>query len=306
MKNPDVEREVNRENKENTEEKEKILPIKEQKNRKKDETKLRDKVLVNRERDTKLLAGKSYRDREERKHERDNKHKKHEDKKLHKREDKDVHIKEDRNKNKEFKDDCHQKEKYLEEKRGKSYEKMRQEKRLRLSELKKQSTTEDNIENPKELIQNKKHVIEKKKILTNTEGDDGKFKETAPCKVTTESKYELMKNDTHKKIRKNVVTGMKASGSQGDVTDNQSEKISRVFKDNLDEDTSNKIKINKRRSSLESGGENGGGDGGHLRRHKSLDGGDDGDLQKNQHDDKDKTRKDKRKERRIRNKVFIV
>lgn len=85
-------------------------------------------------------------------------------------------------------------------------------------------------------------------------------------------------------------------------------------------------RIMKRRNSLESGGESGGsgskncggsgssGGDSHdcrdfdiscLRRHKSLDGGDDSNFQKNGADDKDKDKKDPRTERRIRNKVLI-
>ena len=62
-------------------------------------------------------------------------------------------------------------------------------------------------------------------------------------------------------------------------------------------------KIVKRRSSLGSGGEGGGGDGSCLRRHKSLDGGDQSNLKKEERDDKEKDKKDPRLERRIRNKV---
>lgn len=64
-------------------------------------------------------------------------------------------------------------------------------------------------------------------------------------------------------------------------------------------------KVTKRRSSLESGGEGGTGDGNCLRRHKSLDGGDQNNLQKTENEDKEKDKKDPRLERRIRNKVYI-
>lgn len=59
----------------------------------------------------------------------------------------------------------------------------------------------------------------------------------------------------------------------------------------------------KRRSSLESGGEGGTGDGSCLRRHKSLDGGGQSNLQKSESEEKEKDKKDPRMERRIRNKV---
>lgn len=60
-------------------------------------------------------------------------------------------------------------------------------------------------------------------------------------------------------------------------------------------------KIVKRRNSLESGGDSATSDNCHLRRHKSLDGGDQDSLQKSD-SDKDKDKKDPRLERRIRNK----
>lgn len=62
-------------------------------------------------------------------------------------------------------------------------------------------------------------------------------------------------------------------------------------------------KIAKRRSSLESGGDNVGGDSAHLRRHKSLDGGEDNSLQNNERERKEKGKKESKTSRRIRNKV---
>lgn len=74
---------------------------------------------------------------------------------------------------------------------------------------------------------------------------------------------------------------------------------------NEDDDSEEKkdSKVTKRRNSLESGGEGGTGDGNCLRRHKSLDGGDQNNLQKAENEDKEKDKKDPRLERRIRNKV---
>lgn len=76
---------------------------------------------------------------------------------------------------------------------------------------------------------------------------------------------------------------------------------------NVDDESEEKkdSKVTKRRSSLESGGEGGTGDGNCLRRHKSLDGGDQNILQKTEIEDKEKDKKDPRLERRIRNKVSI-
>lgn len=63
-------------------------------------------------------------------------------------------------------------------------------------------------------------------------------------------------------------------------------------------------KITKRRNSLESVNDGGAGDGAFLRRHKSLDGTDQGNFRKSGGEDKDK--KDPRTERRIRNKVSFA
>lgn len=65
-------------------------------------------------------------------------------------------------------------------------------------------------------------------------------------------------------------------------------------------------KLMKRRSSLESGGEGGTGDSNCLRRHKSLDGGGQSNLQKSESEEKEKDKKDPRLERRIRNKVSSI
>lgn len=62
----------------------------------------------------------------------------------------------------------------------------------------------------------------------------------------------------------------------------------------------------KRRNSLESGSEGGTGDSNCLRRHKSLDGGGQSNLQKNENEEKEKDKKDPRLERRIRNKVSCL
>lgn len=70
-----------------------------------------------------------------------------------------------------------------------------------------------------------------------------------------------------------------------------------------DECEEKESKVVKRRSSLESSGEGGAGDGSCLRRHKSLDGGGQSNLQKNENEEKEKDKKDPRTERRIRNKV---
>lgn len=81
--------------------------------------------------------------------------------------------------------------------------------------------------------------------------------------------------------------------------------VTNICTDANDEDDSKdkESKVVKRRNSLESGGEGGAGDGNCLRRHKSLDGGGQSNLQKNDNEEKEKDKKDPRLERRIRNKV---
>lgn len=71
-------------------------------------------------------------------------------------------------------------------------------------------------------------------------------------------------------------------------------------------ETKKESKMMKRRNSLESGSEGGTGDGNCLRRHKSLDGGGQSNLQKNENEEKEKDKKDPRLERRIRNKVSCL
>ncbi|XP_008544707.1 regulator of nonsense transcripts 3A [Microplitis demolitor] len=283
LKNPEVERDSNRDNKEN--DKEKILP-KDSKNRKREETR-RDKVLPARDRDTKTL-GKSYRDREDKKHERDNKqvNKKYEDKKSYRRDD---YGKEERRESKGSREDAgagtgggggnYHKEKLADERKGKSYEKMRQEKR-RLADAKK-----DEVDLPKDKVREVDlNKCETKKdvtvdLLPSTAGEcDDKSND---CK----SLNELPDNPKDEKV-----VDCKFVGSIKTEETNKSEIKVR------------NVKVPKRRSSLESGGDGGGGDGAFLRRHKSLDGGEEDNLRKNEHEYKDKDKKDPRLERRIRNK----
>lgn len=86
---------------------------------------------------------------------------------------------------------------------------------------------------------------------------------------------------------------------------NNTERENSVDNEGTNEDGSEskmEAKVMKRRSSLESGGEGGTGDGNCLRRHKSLDGGGQSNLQKSESEEKEKDKKDPRLERRIRNK----
>ena len=150
MKNPDLEKEANKD-KENKDEKERSI-TRDLKLRNKKEDKFREKLF--RDRDAKLTI-KPYRDREEKTKYRDMKHqKKYEEKKFYGKKDERENFKERTEERRgalrderkfENKDDHRDyRDRKIEEKRGKSYEKMRQEKK-RLSETKRQSATE-NIE----------------------------------------------------------------------------------------------------------------------------------------------------------------
>lgn len=133
LKNPDMERESNRDDKENKDDRDKLSP-KDPKNRSKRDDKVREKST--RDRETKPII-KGYRDRvDERNKDREIKQRRYDEKKLYGRrdesgkDDKRIDLKDDRRY--EVKED-----RKVEEKRGKSYEKMRQEKK-KLAETKKQ------------------------------------------------------------------------------------------------------------------------------------------------------------------------
>ena len=108
-----------------------------------------------------------------------------------------------------------------------------------------------------------------------------------------------------------VITGKKSGNRRKDDQDAEIN-LSKLIFDETDngiefDDTERAMKKNRkivlRRSSLESGAEAGGGDAGRLRRHKSLDGGDEDNFRQKEIRYKDKDKKDPRMERRIRNKV---
>ncbi|XP_063992966.1 regulator of nonsense transcripts 3A isoform X2 [Diachasmimorpha longicaudata] len=293
LKNPDAERDVGRENKENKEEKER--PQKDSKNRKKDE-KLRDKVLGPRDREGKTSA-KGYKD--DRKQDRDVKHqKKHEDKRSSNRRE-DNHSKDDKRAEgkvpKEPKEEVReQKERRIEEKKGKSYEKMRQEKR-RLAESKKQ--VDGGAEGGKEVKKREEGERCKK---------EGKVERTETAPSPSQSGGG---DSGDKKVQSKERTPKNSECREGeavrplDPVDTKKEPRA-VDEEPREDSPSGKKpqKLSRRRSSLDSGGNVGGGDGAQLRRHKSLDGDDQSNLQKHTHDDKHKEKKDSRKERRIRNK----
>ncbi|XP_076685709.1 UPF3 regulator of nonsense mediated mRNA decay isoform X2 [Andrena cerasifolii] len=322
LKNPDLDKEMYKDNKENKEEKDK-LPPKDIKNRVKKEDKLREKVP--RDRDSKPIT-KGYRDRvEDRNKDRDMKHqKRHEDKKVYGRRDERDSIKDDRridgkdDRKYDFKEDIKDsRERKIEEKRGKSYEKMRQEKK-RLAETKKQNVefnidAESNTKSKSEeegpqrkepqvdSCENTKGKEESVNDKDDTETCKGKEREeTKERKVLVEDRIpdlELIKEQ--KKIETVSTTGE----TNKDIEKSKSnEHINKDGNENDDAEEKKDSKVTKRRNSLESGGEGGTGDGNCLRRHKSLDGGDQNNLQKAENEDKEKDKKDPRMERRIRNK----
>lgn len=312
LKNPDLDKEVNKDNKENKDERDKASP-KDLKNRNKRDDKLREKIP--RERDLKSLP-KGYRERiDDRNKDRDLKHhRRHEDKKLYGRRDDREFLKED--KKSDIKDDrkydikedvkeC--RERRIEEKRGKSYEKMRLEKK-RLAETKKHNVelTIDNndvtrmTKEEQDVLQEtstEELVTTTKRVLDSTsEKDHGKS-------IGNVKLIEDMQ-DTESMLNKSRDTEIKVHNEKdaGTEKSKSNEHINREADVETESDEKKESKVVKRRSSLESGGEGGTGDGNCLRRHKSLDGGGQSNLQKSENEDKEKDKKDPRLERRIRNK----
>lgn len=340
---------VNRENKENKDDKEKTLQ-KDVKNRNKKEEKYRDKIG----RDVKVPAKNFREDRIKEKEVKQSK--KHEDKKFYNKKD-ESHAKEDRAHDKE--ETTSHKEKKLEEKRGKSYEKMRQEKK-RLAETQKKQNIEqaseeldydnanDNCDEDYEDAGmsssiEKSESENRSKHKNKKSGEATKSDETKVSAEQLNDSSRTTKNDldqnkeTEKSIDRKLQGKCNAENKYTPVVSKIitvvfyfAEICDRLYQPTLeDSDTKKspaKSRIAKRRSSLESGGDSGTGvkvggsggkgsgsgddsrdhDGACLRRHKSLDGGNDNNLQKNGSDDKEKDKKDPRLERRIRNKVILL
>ncbi|KOC65468.1 Regulator of nonsense transcripts 3A, partial [Habropoda laboriosa] len=276
--------------------------------------KLREKVP--RDRDSKSIT-KGYRDRiEDANKDRDIKHqRRHEDKKIYGRRDERDGMRDDRKY--DFKEDVKDsRERKIEEKRGKSYEKMRQEKK-RLAETKKQiieltvdsentakSRNEDEEFQKKEyqvdLYENVKEREEPMSDKNDVEINKGKEKqEINERKVLIEDSVQ----DPEMKEQKRSEAVLTVIENNKDTEKSKSnENINKEGNEDNESEEKKDSKITKRRSSLESGGEGGTGDGNCLRRHKSLDGGDQNNLQKTESEDKEKDKKDPRLERRIRNK----
>lgn len=135
LKNPDLDRESSKDDKENKDDRDKLSP-KDLKNRNKRDDKVREKS--SRDRESKPII-KGYRERvDERNKDREIKQRRYDEKKLYGRRDEREGVKED--KRIDLRDDRRyetKEDRKVEEKRGKSYEKMRQEKK-KLAETKKQ------------------------------------------------------------------------------------------------------------------------------------------------------------------------
>lgn len=312
LKNPDLDKEMCKDNKENREEKDKFSP-KDIKNRIKKEDKLREKIT--RDRDSKSLI-KTYRERiEDRNKDRDVKHqRRHEDKKIYGRREERDGVKDDRrfdgkdDRKYDFKEDKDSRERKLEEKRGKSYEKMRQEKK-RLAETKKQNVEISADTESAVKLRGDDEEFQKKESQTdsyeNVKGEDEPLGDKDDANIhkgrdqESNDKKVLIEESVQNLGTKEQRTDIKTFEGHKDIEKSKSHE--NINKKDESEDKKDS-KFTKRRSSLESGGEGGTGDGNCLRRHKSLDGGDQNNLQKTEIEDKEKDKKDPRLERRIRNK----
>lgn len=162
-----MDKESNKDDKENKEERDKLSP-KDLKNRNRRDEKIREKLP--RDRETKPII-KGYRERvDERNKDREIKQRRYDEKKLYGRRDERESIKEERRT--DFKDDRRyeaKEDRRIEEKRGKSYEKMRQEKK-KLAETKKQMV-DATISNasPKKMREGHDTVQEKENITGSEE-----------------------------------------------------------------------------------------------------------------------------------------
>ncbi|XP_018057068.1 PREDICTED: regulator of nonsense transcripts 3A-like isoform X2 [Atta colombica] len=289
LRNPDLDKELNKDDKENKEERDKLSP-KELKNKNKRDEKIRDKST--RDREIKPII-KGYRDRvDDRNKEREIKQRRYEEKKPYgrrdEREDRRIELRDDRRY--EMKEDFREsRDRKVEERRGKSYEKMRQEKK-KLAETKKQiadangdDTTSKKAKEEHDTVPEKENENSKESVYN---GDDLRHTKDNECEQhnTADDRITM---DTLQNCRDSVEEGNDSVNADVNDEDDSEDKESKVV---------------KRRNSLESGGEGGAGDGNCLRRHKSLDGGGQSNLQKNDNEEKEKDKKDPRMERRIRNK----
>jgi len=289
LRNPDLDKESSKDDKENKDERDKLSP-KELKNRNKRDEKIREKSM--RDREIKPII-KGYRERiDDRNKEREIKQRRYDEKKPYgrrdEREERRIDLRDDRRY--EMKEEFREpRERKVEERRGKSYEKMRQEKK-KLAETKKQiADVNGDDTNPKkakeehDIVQEGENGSGKESVYN---GDDLRHAKDNECES---------RNTAEDRITMDTVQNCQDGVEEGNGS---------VSADVNDEDDSEdkESKVVKRRNSLESSGEGGAGDSNCLRRHKSLDGGGQSNLQKNDNEEKEKDKKDPRLERRIRNK----
>lgn len=290
LRNPDLDKESSKDDKENKEERDKLSP-KDLKNRHKRDEKVREKL--SRDREIKPII-KGYRERIDDRN-KELKPRRYEEKRPYGRRDDREGVREERrldlkdDRRYEVKEEFREsRDRKMEERRGKSYEKMRQEKK-KLAETKKQIVDANGDD------ANSKKVKEEYDVAREKEDEIGKESVSKEDEFTHAGDSECAQRDTAEdrvtdatqncRLDENVEEGNGLSNPDANDEDESEEKESKVM---------------KRRNSLESGGEGGAGDGSCLRRHKSLDGGGESNLQKNEEKEKDK--KDPRLERRIRNK----
>ncbi|XP_011861506.1 PREDICTED: regulator of nonsense transcripts 3A [Vollenhovia emeryi] len=288
LRNPELDKESSKDDKENKEERDKLSP-KELKNRNKRDEKIREKST--RDREIKPII-KGYRERvEDRNKEREIKQRRYDEKKPYgrrdEREERRVDLRDDRRY--EMKEEFREpRDKKVEERRGKSYEKMRQEKK-KLAETKKQIADANGDDS------NPKKAKEEHDIVQEGENENG-----IESVFNGDDLRHAKDNECELHIAEDGITMDAVQSCQDSVEEGNGS----VNADVNDEDDSEdkESKVVKRRNSLESSGEGGAGDGNCLRRHKSLDGGGQSNLQKNDNEEKEKDKKDPRLERRIRNK----
>ncbi|KAL6449332.1 hypothetical protein ACFW04_000740 [Cataglyphis niger] len=290
LRNPDLDKESSKDDKENKEEREKLSP-KELKNRHKRDEKIREKL--SRDREIKPII-KGYRDRIDDRN-KEMKHRRYDEKRPYGRRDDRENVREERrldlkdDRRYEAKEEFREsRDRKMEERRGKSYEKMRQEKK-KLAETKKQivDINGDNASSKK--IKEEYDVVREK--------EDGSCKES----IHKEDEFKHAEDTVctqHNTVEDRIT--MDTMRNCRDETTEERNSLSNPDANDEDESEEKESKVMKRRNSLESGGEGGAGDGSCLRRHKSLDGDGESNLQKNEEKEKDK--KDPRLERRIRNK----
>jgi len=175
LRNPDLDKESSKDDKENKEERDKLSP-KELKNRNKRDEKIREKSI--RDREIKPII-KGYRERvDDRNKEREIKQRRYDEKKPYgrrdEREERRIDLRDDRRY--EMKEEFREsRDRKVEERRGKSYEKMRQEKK-KLAETKKQiadangdDTNSKKTKEEHEIVQERENGNSKESVYN---GDD--------------------------------------------------------------------------------------------------------------------------------------